>query len=601
MAPAHRIAQDASELEVPSMDRTRLMFFVQSQFTSRHAAVTVPVALVIAHFLGVAGSIAEAQTPVGSPGGFVAGEVLIKYAPQTSRADVDSMRTTYGLTMVEYVPGIDVYRMRLPAGMSPGDMVTNCILDARCEYAEPNYVGQGGDVAPNDPFFPSQWHLDNVGQTSGQFDADIDAVEGWQRASGSSAVVVAILDSGIDFAHPEFQGRIVAGYDFVNEDDDPQADHPHGVFVAGILAANADNDFGVAGVDRFASLMPIKVLNAQNLGTTLDLAQGLVFAAGTHVINMSLINYPLSATLLAALQYARDAGSVLVACAGNGGIGDADLSGPGASPLTISVGATDHNDARASFSGTGMALDVVAPGVSVTTVSSGLSNARAVFSGCSAATPIASGIASILLSVNPQLTHDDVQKVLEETADDLIGSEGGPGGDEFFGHGRVNLNAALESLESPPDEYFEIVSRSSGKCLDVYGASTDPVAPVIQWSCHGRPNQHWRLEPAGGGAFRLIARHSGQALDVVGALVDDVTPIIQYPVHSGDNQVWMFQPAPDGYVRIVAQHSGKAMDVEFASPDDGAPVIQYTPHGGANQQWLLRGLESTAVPIRRDR
>ena len=452
-------------------------------------------------------------------------------------------------------------------------------------------------MVPNDTFFPSQWYLDNVGQTSGQFDADIDAVEGWQIASGSSAVVVAILDSGIDFAHPEFQGRLVAGYDFVDEDNDPQADHPHGVFVAGILAANADNDFGVAGVDHFASLMPIKVLDAQGFGTTLDLAEGLVFAARAHVINMSLINYPLSFTLLAALQYARDAGSVLVACAGNGGIGNANLSGPGASPLTISVGATDHNDARASFSGTGTALDVVAPGLSITTVSSGLSNSRVLFSGCSAATPIVSGIASILLSVNPRLTHDDVQTVLEETADDLIGNEGGPGRDDSFGHGRVNLNTALESLESPRDQYFEIVSRSSGECLDVYGASTEPVAPVIQWSCHGGPNQHWRLEPAGGGAFRIIARHSGQALDVFGALLDDVIPIIQWPAHGGDNQAFTLEPAGDGYVRIVARHSGKALDVEFASLDEGARVIQYMPHGGANQQWLLRAVAPAADAV----
>jgi uncharacterized repeat protein (TIGR03803 family) len=141
---------------------------------------------------------------------------------------------------------------------------------------------------------------------------------------------------------------------------------------------------------------------------------------------------------------------------------------------------------------------------------------------------------------------------------------------------------------SPPDGYFEIVSRNSGKCLDVFGASTDAGASAIQWICHGGPNQQWRLEPAGGGAFRIIARHSGQALDVFGASVDDVAPIIQWPVHGGDNQVWTLEPASDGYVRIVARHSGKAMDVEFASPDDGARVIQYTPHGGANQQWLLR-------------
>jgi uncharacterized repeat protein (TIGR03803 family) len=144
---------------------------------------------------------------------------------------------------------------------------------------------------------------------------------------------------------------------------------------------------------------------------------------------------------------------------------------------------------------------------------------------------------------------------------------------------------------SPPDQYFEIVSRNSGKCLDVYGASTDAGAPVIQWICHGGSNQQWRLEPAGGGAFHLIARHSGQALDVYGALLDDVTPIIQYPLQGGDNQVWTLEPASEGYVSIVARHSGKALDVEYASSDDGARVIQYTPHGGVNQQWYLRPVD----------
>jgi uncharacterized repeat protein (TIGR03803 family) len=161
----------------------------------------------------------------------------------------------------------------------------------------------------------------------------------------------------------------------------------------------------------------------------------------------------------------------------------------------------------------------------------------------------------------------------------------------------VVFRIRLDTSPPPTDGYFEIVSRNSGKCLDVSGASTDAVAPVIQWICHGGENQQWRLAPAGGGAFHIIARHSGQALDVYGALLDDVTPIIQWPLHGGDNQAWTLEPASDGYVSIVARHSGKALDVEYASTDDGARVVQYTPHGGANQQWLLRPVESPAAPI----
>jgi hypothetical protein len=123
----------------------------------------------------------------------------------------------------------------------------------------------------------------------------------------------------------------------------------------------------------------------------------------------------------------------------------------------------------------------------------------------------------------------------------------------------------------PTDGYFELVSLNGGKCLDVSGGSTAAGAPAIQWTCHGGANQHWRLEPAGGGAFRIISRASGQALDVSGGSVDDGAPTIQWPVHGGDHQVWTPQPASNGYVYLIARHhSGKALDVQFESADDGA-------------------------------
>jgi len=274
-------------------------------------------------------------------------------------------------------------------------------------------------------------------------------VEGWQISRGSTSIVAAVLDTGIDSDHPEFAGRILPGFDFVNEDADPETAHHHGSKVTGMLAANADNAFAVAGVDHRAGILPVKVLDDYNGGDTFDLAQGLTFAAdsGADVISMSLIGFPLdSPTLNDALQYARDAGATLVACAGNGGIGDADLSGPGASPLTISVGATDFQDARASYSGTGSALDVVAPGQAVVTIRHDSSDDGVDFGGgCSFATPIVAGIASLILAVDGSLDHDDVLDILTLSADDQVGppAEDTPGRDDFFGHGRVNLNGAL--------------------------------------------------------------------------------------------------------------------------------------------------------------
>jgi hypothetical protein len=152
---------------------------------------------------------------------------------------------------------------------------------------------------------------------------------------------------------------------------------------------------------------------------------------------------------VSALQNARNAGSILIACAGNGGFGDADISFPGASPLTISVGASDRDDVRASFSGTGYALDVLAPGVAVRTVrwNSAADTSRP-FAGCSAATPIVAGIATLLLSVDPTLSHSDIRNILTTTAEDQVGppDQDTPGRDNFYGHGRVNLFNALSAL-----------------------------------------------------------------------------------------------------------------------------------------------------------
>lgn len=412
------------------------------------------------------------------------GEILVKFKPDISQEEIKSIILSYRVSVIEHIEAINVYRLKIPDGSHVQEMVDFFNRHPRCQYAEPNYIGRGGDFIPKDTFFPQQWHLNNVGQTGGTIDADIDAVEGWQITRGSNAIVAAVLDTGIEFDHPEFQGRILPGFDFVNNDDDPEADHPHGVLVSGILAANADNSFSVAGIDHHVKILPVKVLNSQNQGATSHLASGLIFAAnqGAHVINMSLIDYPTSsATLNDALQFAREAGAILIACAGNGGIGNADVSGPGASPLTISVGATDRNDARASFSGTGQALDVVAPGLNVPTVSfNSDADQFSTFSGCSAATPVVSGITTLLLSLDPFLTHDAVLNILTQTAEDLVGppTEDTPGRDDFFGHGRVNMNNALRFLS---DAGVDVVAIRHAIFVDqlsvIFVVATSSAAP----------------------------------------------------------------------------------------------------------------------------
>ncbi len=323
--------------------------------------------------------------------------------------------------------------------------------------ADLNYTGSGAFV-PNDTFFGSEWHHRNTGQSGGTPGADIESVGAWEYTRGSSSTIIAVLDTGIDSDHPEFAGRFVTnGFDYVNEDSDPEADHPHGAWVSGCIVAAADNAFATAGVDHNARVLPVKVLNQNNSGFTFDLIQGIDFSASrsdVHIICMSLINYPGTSSLQASLNNAAAAGKVLISCGANNG-GNADVSWPGASPVTITIGASNRFDQRASFSGFGSSIDFVAPGASVVTVEPFTSLDRTdTVSGCSFATPITSGVAGLIrakaLELGVPFTQQLVFDMLQAGAEDQVGStsEDTPGRDDFMGWGRVNARATLFAMEA---------------------------------------------------------------------------------------------------------------------------------------------------------
>ena len=378
----------------------------------------------------------------------VPGELIVVFTAAATPQQQASLNAAMGARSAQDLGIAHAWLMKFDPASSLADLQSRYESSPLVESAEPNYWGEGGFI-PNDTFYGSQWHHNNTGQFGGTPGADIESQAGWDDSRGSASVTVAVLDSGIDSDHPEFAGRIVAGFDCVNEDANPEDDNGHGTLVTGLLAANANNGFAVAGVDHFCKIMPVKVLNAGNSGTVADLLQGIgiASAAAADVFNMSLINYPVGAALQDALRDAKEAGAILMACAGNGGIGDADVSGPGSSPHTISIGVTDNNDARAFYSGTGDQLEFVAPGDNVITLlyNSGV-NGTSVFNGCSAATPVASGIVSILRGLEPELRTRHVRDILQAAAEDQVGppNEDTPGWDEFFGYGRLNLKNVLD-------------------------------------------------------------------------------------------------------------------------------------------------------------
>lgn len=349
-------------------------------------------------------------------------------------------------------------------------------------YAEVNGYGEGG-IVPNDSFFANQWHLRNTGQSGGKPGADVDAALAWDLYTGSSAVTVAILDSGIDSDHPDHAARLApGGHDYVNNDQDPEDDHSHGTWVGGVLGAIAGNAFGVAGMDWACRMLHVKVLNSNNGGTVFWLTQGINHAAArpeVQIISMSLINYPGSTSLRLAIESARQQGKILIACAGNGGIGNADVSWPGASPYTMSIGATNRQDARAGFSGTGLALDFVAPGDSIVTSAFNThANTTATVSGCSFATPLTAGIASLLVGKaidlgHPGLSHDEVYDLLKAGSEDQVGVSGEdtPGRDSFMGWGRLNARRSLEALlgryDCDGNGVWDVLDLASGQGADM--------------------------------------------------------------------------------------------------------------------------------------
>ncbi len=319
------------------------------------------------------------------------------------------------------------------------------------EYATPNYyagIGSGSGARatiPNDLYFSDQWALDNTGQTGGTVDADIDAPEAWDTETGDAGVIIAILDTGIDLDHPELLGKLVAGYDFINSDSNPQDDNGHGTHVAGIAGAGSNNSVGIAGVCWGCSLMPVKVLGADGYGPFSQIVAGIEFAAdnGANVINLSLGSETYSQSLQDAVDYAYTLGCVVIGASGN--FNHDDPFYPAACNNVIGVTALDHDDIKYQLAGFGGWVDLAAPGVGI--ISTVFNDTYSTWSGTSMAAPFVSGVAGLLFSANPTWTNNLVNAQLLRLTDSVAGAN--PDYTGNLGTGRVNAASVLSTLPSP--------------------------------------------------------------------------------------------------------------------------------------------------------
>jgi subtilisin family serine protease len=399
-------------------------------------------------FTALAALVSLGAAPGFADGGqsdVVPGQLVVGFKPNASEKQQRKAVNKAGVTIEQELASIDGALVSVDPGET--DAAAEELSRQRAvDYVEPNYVLRAHRLA-NDRFFGEQWGLRNVGQYGGKPGADIHASEAWDVTTGAN-VTVAIVDTGVDYAHPDLAPNIwtnpadpangvdddhngfvddVHGADFVDEDSNPTDDAGHGTHVAGIIGAKGNNTTGVAGVNWDVKLMALKFLDADGSGNTADAANAIDYAVshGARVINASWGGPGLSMALYQAIRRAGDNGVTFVAAAGNDGDNnDVKPDYPAAFdlPNVISVAATDSTDQLVDFSNYGAtSVDLAAPGddIESTVPPATDSSGYASFSGTSMATPFVTGAVGLYLSRFPQASGDQARTAILTNVDKL--------------------------------------------------------------------------------------------------------------------------------------------------------------------------------------
>ena len=344
------------------------------------------------------------------------------------------------------------------------------------EYAEQNYEIELDEVdsplvpiLPHDPQFNDQWALANSGQRGGKQGADISATLAWATTTGSDKVVVAVLDSGVDYTHEDliqnmwlrpanmapYQDNELGtiddehGFNAIDSASDPMDENGHGTHCAGIIGAEGENNLGIAGVNWKVQIMPLKFMNAGGFGTTKDAIEAINYVierkkAGVNVrvISASWGSTQRSRALEDVIRKAYENDILFVAAAGNATTNnDRNPHFPSSYnvPNVVSVAALDRHDELAKFSNWGVkSVAIAAPGVDI--LSTWLGNAYEEKSGTSMATPVVSGVAALILAEHPRMSVDDLKKKLLASTDPIVALKG-----KTVSGGRINAAKALQN------------------------------------------------------------------------------------------------------------------------------------------------------------
>ncbi|MGM0846658.1 MAG: S8 family peptidase [Bacillota bacterium] len=354
-------------------------------------------------------------------GSYAKGEVIVKFKDSVSKSKEGSELKKLGASEVTDSDVVKSDYKVLKVGNVEA-VVKALSKNPNVEYAEPNY-NFASTWTPNDTYYQ--------GYQYGPQNTDTDLA--WNVTRGSSSQEIAILDSGVDYNHPDLASKTIRGYDFVDNDYYPMDLNGHGTHVAGTAAAITNNSRGVAGMAPNTKILAVRVLDANGSGSLNDIADGIRYAAdqGAEVINLSLGCDCNTTTLENAVNYAWNKGSVVIAAAGNDGV--STTFEPASYSNVIAVGAVDSRDRRASFSNYGSWVDVTAPGVDI--ASTVPNNGYSYMSGTSMAAPHVAGLAGLLAGQGR--SNSQIRTAIEQTADPISGTG------SYFEHGRINSYDAV--------------------------------------------------------------------------------------------------------------------------------------------------------------
>lgn len=352
----------------------------------------------------------------------ISNEVLVSFAEGTDPDTIEAIVDSIGGTIVGAIYGLGYYQIEIPdTGDASGvnDAINLLLTYPEVLVAEANGLGELGEIIPNDTKYSSQWGPKKI-----------RADEAWIISRGS--VIVAVVDTGVDYNHEDLSGKVIKGKDFADNDNDPMDKHSHGTHVAGIIAAKTNNNKGIAGISWGSKILAVKIYKdgSGNGATCAITAAAIKYAVanGAKVINFSSWNFPNKAILHDAIKDVVKKGSLFVATAGNAGSSSKNY--PGAYPESFTVGSTTSTDSRSSFSNYGSWVDIAAPGSNILSTVPG--NKYDYKSGTSMAAPHVAGAAAVVWSRHPSWTAAQVRERLEKTAKPLPGLQLGAGRIDLF-------------------------------------------------------------------------------------------------------------------------------------------------------------------------